>query len=419
VESRLQFVKTVALILGISGTDTEDNEWHLKEKIKKFLYEKGVDEQKIITLIIDEGQKIPDDCLEILREFLNYETNSFKLLQIVIFAQPEFRKNLAARANLLDRVNYLHQLKPLSFRQMKAMIAYRISIASFKPGDQSILTPGGLLAVYFATAGYPRKVVSLCHQIILKMIIRGKSRAGWFLVRSCVRKMNGPILRRLSWVVLGAFVVASFLSGVIYLSSHPISPNSARPINVPAGSDLEKEHFLSSTAEESTKHSRRPEPEFLGAITLKKRMTIWRVLENIYGDSRGEITRQFMLANPQITNLNDTIEGMVIQLPAIPAQGRHKNSIMVSLEGGEDLAGIYYSFIQKNGLGTMPSLQFVSLWHEKTGRQFFIALDKSFATIEAAEETIRQLPPGLAHSARVLAKWQSGTIFFNRRLFKS
>ena len=72
----------------------DDDEWHIKEKFKKFLFEKGVDEQKNIVLIIDEGQKIPDDCLEILREFLNYETNNSKLLQIVIFAQPEIDQSL-------------------------------------------------------------------------------------------------------------------------------------------------------------------------------------------------------------------------------------------------------------------------------------------------------------------------------------
>ena len=53
-----------------------DSEWQIKEKIKNFLFEQGVQEQKNIVLVIDEGQKIPDDCLEILREFLNYETIS-------------------------------------------------------------------------------------------------------------------------------------------------------------------------------------------------------------------------------------------------------------------------------------------------------------------------------------------------------
>ncbi|MCK5204453.1 MAG: AAA family ATPase, partial [Desulfobacterales bacterium] len=66
------------------------NEWQIKEQIKQFLFKRGVKQDKTTVLIIDEGQKIPVFCLEILREFLNYETNEFKLLQIIIFAQKEF-----------------------------------------------------------------------------------------------------------------------------------------------------------------------------------------------------------------------------------------------------------------------------------------------------------------------------------------
>ena len=78
-----------------------------------------MDEKKTVVLIIDEGQKLPDFCLEILREFLNYETNENKLLQIVIFAQNEFRRILKRHANFADRVNQFYFLKPLNFRETR------------------------------------------------------------------------------------------------------------------------------------------------------------------------------------------------------------------------------------------------------------------------------------------------------------
>ena len=91
------------------------SEWQLKEKIKNYLFQKGVDEKKTVVLIIDEGQKLPFFCREILREFLNYETNENKLLQIVIFAQNEFSRILKSHANFADRVNqfYLSQTPQL------------------------------------------------------------------------------------------------------------------------------------------------------------------------------------------------------------------------------------------------------------------------------------------------------------------
>ncbi|MDI6743093.1 MAG: AAA family ATPase, partial [Smithella sp.] len=129
-DSSLEFLQTVALLFGIKAFNNEPHsELHLKEKIKDYLFEKGVDENKTVVLIIDEGQKISESCLEILREFLNYETNQFKLLQIIIFAQKEFRGMLEKKANLLDRVNLHYHLRPLSFKQMRAMINYRLSVA--------------------------------------------------------------------------------------------------------------------------------------------------------------------------------------------------------------------------------------------------------------------------------------------------
>jgi hypothetical protein len=76
----------------IVGNPVSSKDAHgYKEQIKHQLYQKGVSEKKTVILVIDEGQKLPVFCLEILREFLNYETNDHKLLQIVLFAQEEIQ----------------------------------------------------------------------------------------------------------------------------------------------------------------------------------------------------------------------------------------------------------------------------------------------------------------------------------------
>ena len=420
VASKLDFVTAVASILGIKDISSGDNEWQIKEKIKTFLFEQGVEEQKNIVLVIDEGQKIPDPCLEILREFLNYETNSFKLLQIVIFAQPEFRLSLAASANLLDRVNYLCHLKPLTFRQTKAMIAHRVSIASMDPSRSRLFTPGGILAVYFATSGYPRKIVSLCHQVILMMIIRGKNQAGWLLVRNCVNKISGQGGKRLAWAALGILLL--LVAGALMLFRGYELFYMSRQINnqpVLSGVNLHKENIAPQQAPGGQMKTRLP--EVLGAIALKKGMTIWRVFEHIYGDTGKSITAQFMEANPEIKNINEIVEGTVIQLPASPAAGSSikLDAVFVSIQESGDLESLYKTFVEKAGRKSMPSLMFLSAWNQKNGRQFAIILDQSFRTIEEAEAAIRQLPQELSISARLLNRWEDGTIFFNRRGFRS
>src|SRR4030066_1038424 len=226
-DSAIEFLQTVALMLGIIDSNNQESEWHLKEKIKNYLFVKGVDEDKIVVLVIDEGQKISADCLEILREFLNYETNDFKLLQIIIFAQKEFKYILNNRPNLTDRINVLYYLKPLNFKQMQAMIKYRLAVARNFEIAPPIFSYLGYAAIYLATGGYPRKVVSLCHEVILKMIIRNRHKAGWFLVRSCVNDMAAPFFKRLKWSALSLIIVLALILPVKaiisdYKSSAPV-----------------------------------------------------------------------------------------------------------------------------------------------------------------------------------------------------
>ncbi|MDH3393186.1 MAG: ATP-binding protein, partial [Desulfobulbaceae bacterium] len=113
--SGAEFLRAIIAAFGLGTPAREASERELKETVKQHLLAQGVDGKKITVLIIDEGQKLPGFCLEILREFLNFETNRHKLLQIVIFAQLEFRQALRERANFSDRIAELCTLTPLNF----------------------------------------------------------------------------------------------------------------------------------------------------------------------------------------------------------------------------------------------------------------------------------------------------------------
>ena len=200
--SPLEFLSNIALTFGLSQFNENLSEWQFKEMIKNYLFEKGINEGKVVILIIDEGQKLPHFCLEILREFLNYETNEHKLLQIIIFAQREFEQALKTHANLADRVNDHCFLKPLNFRETSAMVKFRIKKASGENREISFFTFMGILAIYKATGGYPRKIMILCHHAILTLIIHNQHKAGWFLVRACARR--GETIgssKKLKWVI--------------------------------------------------------------------------------------------------------------------------------------------------------------------------------------------------------------------------
>nr|MCU0554319.1 ATP-binding protein [Syntrophales bacterium] len=224
----IQFLAGIARMMGAVESAYGLSEWQLKEAIKQYLFRRGIDEDKVVVLIIDEGQKLPGFCIEILREFLNYETNRFKLLQIVIFAQSEFNAILERRENFADRMNVCLRLKPLDFNQMRRMIEHRIAQASQAGHEPVEFSLPALAAIYLATGGVPRKVVMLCHQVVLAMIVRNRSRAGWFLVQSCLRNRTSRRRKRrtIGWGVAAVLAVAAvaFLTGISMKRDGAVDP---------------------------------------------------------------------------------------------------------------------------------------------------------------------------------------------------
>ena len=204
-----EFLCIIAHMFGLPVSSEKDTERQLKEKIKDYLFAQGVESKKVVALIIDEGQKLPDYCVEVLREFLNYETNSNKLLQIIIFAQTEFDDTLKQHHNFADRVSMYHNLPPLSYAETKALVRFRLREAA-EGVVPAIFSESGFWAVYQATGGYPRKIVELGYRVLLALILQNKKRANWRLVRSCAKR-GTPIQRPapgLSPVLLALLIIA-------------------------------------------------------------------------------------------------------------------------------------------------------------------------------------------------------------------
>ena len=199
--------------------DTDD-EAVLKEIIKKHLFSYGVNNQINIVIIIDEGQKLSLDCIEVLRELLNFETNDQKLLQIVIFAQNEFEQSLNQVENFIDRINFYYQLKPLNFKESKGLIKYRIETCFIRGQSRPLFSALGYFMIYKATRGFPRKIITLCHQILLSLITQNKSKADFFLIRSCALNVF-PAKKQKRPVFLSLFLVFVFS---LFLYNRYMSP---------------------------------------------------------------------------------------------------------------------------------------------------------------------------------------------------
>jgi len=208
-----EFLTSVGKMILSPNVKLGSNEWQIKEQIKQCLFERGVKYKKTTVLIIDEGQKIPVFCLEILREFLNYETNEYKLLQIIIFAQEEFENTIKKYANFADRINLYHHLKPLTFRDTRLMINYRLEKSKDTNKKIDIFSYPALYAIYRNSGGYPRKIIHLCHHCVLAMIVQNRSKVSYALVRSCIKRIfpKEPARRKGAYAAVGIAALAVIL----------------------------------------------------------------------------------------------------------------------------------------------------------------------------------------------------------------
>ena len=170
-KSEFQFLSSLGRMFGANpdGRSTLD----YKDAMEKYLFQKGVDEDKIIILLIDEGQKLTPTSLEILRTLLNYETNEYKLLQVVILAQMEVLPRIKRIKNFFDRITLKYIINPLDEGETEDMIEFRLRQAGYNSGEK-LFSDGAIKLIYEYTMGYPRKIAVLCHNALEELVMKDK-----------------------------------------------------------------------------------------------------------------------------------------------------------------------------------------------------------------------------------------------------
>ena len=145
-----------------------------REAIEHHLFQSGVTEGRTTVLLVDEGQKLSPDMLENLRVLLNYETNEFKLLQVVIFGQMELLGRLGRIKNFIDRVALKYIINPLSEAETLEMIGFRLASAGL-PSGQALFTPEAIHAIHRFTQGYPRQIALVCHNALEALVMHERT----------------------------------------------------------------------------------------------------------------------------------------------------------------------------------------------------------------------------------------------------
>lgn len=124
-------------------------------------------EGKSVVLILDEAQTLPTESLEALRLFTNLETETRKLLQVVLFAQPELDQRLkdVSLRQLRQRITFSYQLRAMTVTEVQDYISHRLQVGGYQ--GVALFSAKITKKIARASKGIPRLINILCHKMLM------------------------------------------------------------------------------------------------------------------------------------------------------------------------------------------------------------------------------------------------------------
>lgn len=408
-------------------------------RIQNLVFDKALSERRNLVLFIDEGQKLAPSALEVLRELLNFETNTEKLLQIVIFGQPELAQSIEEMPNFKDRINEYLSLKPLAMRESISLVRHRLRLAGGQAAER-LFTPGALRALHRASKGHPRQLMRLGHQMLLALIVGGKRRVTARMVRAQATRdgasphRGGCLSAALVLAVLGAaFIVipertkTDFLARVEerlpdvagWLPSQPdLSPEKEEPPSpAPIPADLPAEAASAERpappaepvpSAESASHA---VPESLGFFALTPETALADVVRTFYGSASA--LEAVIARNPDYRT--DAGSGaQKLSLPAIvytpPASMR--KGVLLSLGSYATPEGVYAAW-RAYGKRAV-SVAIAPIWRPDEGLRFHILCPRAFSSQRGAWSWASRFSPPADAALRLLPPFDESCLVFHQ-----
>ncbi|GAA3955653.1 AAA family ATPase [Allohahella marinimesophila] len=193
----LDLYRAVAEELGLQK-DMVEGQHHLLRLIQGCLIEHAR-EGRSVVLVIDEAQVMSEATIEAVRLLTNLETESRKLLQVVLFGQPELDTMLRGPRlrQLLQRITFQERIEPFTAKEVPAYINHRLSMAGYN--GQDLFRQGALRLVARSSGGVPRLINILAHKALLSAYGEGSTRVEARHARNAVRDTESAIPLRWPW----------------------------------------------------------------------------------------------------------------------------------------------------------------------------------------------------------------------------
>ena len=165
-----------------------------------------------VILIVDEAQTIPWETFEALRLFTNLETESRKLIQVVLFGQPELDQMLKSERlrQLRQRITFSYTLRALTKDEVAAYVDHRMRTAGHQ--GKPLFNASAKRALYKYSKGIPRLTNVMCHKAMMLAYGSGSYEIKRKQIVAAAKDTDAVLVGQNSpfkWLVAGATLAAS------------------------------------------------------------------------------------------------------------------------------------------------------------------------------------------------------------------
>jgi type II secretory pathway predicted ATPase ExeA len=213
---------------------------------------------KQVIVLIDEAHAMPKETLEEVRLLSNLESSRHKLLQLVLFGQPEINETLARSdmRQLRDRITHNFGLEPLVREDIAQYLDFRMRAAGYR--GPSIFTPTAIKLIAAASQGLTRRINILADKALLAAFVAGRHQVGQHEIKAAIRdsefasiqtrKVDQLSANPLLWAGAGALVMLAVV-GIWFQASQPvadIAPVTTAPAtqSAPAVAEMKPDQTL-------------------------------------------------------------------------------------------------------------------------------------------------------------------------------
>jgi len=213
-----ELLRTINREFGILSTGTIDE---LMFALNQFLLQENASSRTVV-LVIDESQNLDPIVLEQIRMISNLETDTDKLIQIVLAGQPELGKMLESEnlRQLNQRIKVRFHLPPLDFDDMISYINHRLEIAG--GWKAATFTHRSLKKIFKQSKGLPRLINVLCDRALLIGFTEERREISPKMVDIAIRELRRENITTSShpfiWQACSALLITTALVAVGYIA---------------------------------------------------------------------------------------------------------------------------------------------------------------------------------------------------------